>query len=110
MCGPFSAWNSMSRADEAAACPACHQPSRRAVSMPFLNRMDQARRKAHARNEKSAHEPRVMTKDQLEKSGRRRAGHSHGHFAHGPSHHAAERLEKGTHVHVAPDRPWLIGH
>jgi hypothetical protein len=65
---------------------------------------------AHGRNERAADQPMVMTKDQLDSSGPKRArmpgchhhrGHAHGHGdAHGNS---------GFQVHKS-DRPWMIGH
>jgi hypothetical protein len=73
--------------------------------------MDPARRIAHARNEKSADEPMVMSRQQLEKSGQLRHAHAHiGHACTGVRHPGAERLEKDYRVHAAPDRPWFVGH
>ena len=76
-CGEFTAWRRMSEARERAECPDCHAMGSRSVSLPFVNRMSATLRMAHHRNEKSAHEPQVMSRQQLEKSGRRRTAHSH---------------------------------
>jgi hypothetical protein len=76
------------------------------VTAPFIARLDAASRIAHARNEKSSHEPQVMSRKQVEKSGRPRHAHSHANHAHA----GASRLEKDYRVHTAPDRPWLLGH
>ena len=91
-CGPFSAWQSMSRAADPAACPGCDEPAPRAISAPFLANMDPNNRVAHQRNEKSAHEPQTATRQQLDREGAKRGGHGH----HGHKHHA--------------NRPWMIGH
>jgi putative FmdB family regulatory protein len=110
-CGEFTAWNRMSEASEPAECPVCHAMSARMVSSPFVCRMDAGLRKAHFRNEKSAHEPEVVSRQQLEKIGRPRMGHSHGRYCgHSHFHAGAARLEEDYRVHAAPDRPWLLGH
>src|SRR5258706_11792428 len=110
-CGEFTAWNRMSEAREPVECPVCHAMGTRRVSSPFVSRMDARLRTAHARNEKSAHEPAVMSRQQLEKSGRRRIGHSQcTHSGHSPRHAEAARLEKDHRVHAASSRPWSVGH
>lgn len=105
-CGEFSAWQPMSRSQDPSACPDCGDPAARAVCAPSLALMPHNNRVAHSRNERAAHEPMVMTKDQLQRSGRKRAGlpgchHGRGH-AHGHQH-------GGLQVHKS-DRPWMIGH
>jgi hypothetical protein len=98
-------------AREPAECPDCHAMASRLVASPFVSRMDAGLRMAHHRNEKSAHEPQVMSRQQLEKSGRRRGAHSHSaSCAHGRVHPGAAKLEKDHRVHTAPGRPWLLGH
>ena len=93
-CGPFTAWQPMSRAGEPADCPACARPGARMLSAPFCANMDPNNRVAHQRNEKSAHEPQVMSRQRLDKLGAKRsAGHHHGH----------------AHSH-ASSRPWMVGH
>lgn len=110
-CGPFQAWARMDERLKRGECPCCGIGSPRAVSAPFITRMNAAAKKAHARNEKSAYEPMVMSRKELEKSGPRRHAHSHpNHGCSGARHPRASRLEKDYRVHTAPDRPWLIGH
>ncbi len=95
-CGDFRAWQTMSLAAEASDCPACGRSAARAVAAPFIANMNPNTRIAHQRNEKSAHEPQVVTQAQLERSGPRRCGQDGG----GKAHH---------HVHRS-SRPWMIGH
>ncbi len=97
-CGDFQDWRSMSACDQSAACPRCGELSRRAVAAPTILAMDAHTRKAHMRNEKSGHEPRVVRKEH----GR---GHAHHHHKHAPR--AADRLE--PHLHQSPRRS-MIGH
>jgi putative FmdB family regulatory protein len=96
-CGDFQAWRSMAACDQPAACPRCGTPSRRAVAAPRILGMDEHTRIAHMRNEKSAHEPRVVRKEP--------SHHGHGHHGHAPR--AADRLE--PHLHQSPRRS-MIGH
>lgn len=104
-CGPFREWRGMSEAGSPAECPSCSGPSGRTVSAPFLAAMNPYTRIAHQRNEKAAHEPQVMTRAQLDKSGRRRSpshGHAHGH-GNGQDHHGP------GHIHRSSQR-WMLGH
>ncbi len=91
-CGPFSDWRPMSQAADPASCPHCDELAPRTISAPFLANMDPNNRIAHQRNEKSAHEPRVAAREQLDRHGAKRGAHGH----QGHKHHAA--------------RPWMIGH
>ncbi len=84
VCGPFSEMRSMRLSSEPMPCPDCGDSARRSIGAPFIANMDPKNRIAHQRNEKSAHEPRVV-------SGK--PGHRHG----------------GHHAHK-PSRPWAIGH
>ncbi len=81
-CGPFTGWGSMSRSSEPMACPNCGKAAPRILTAPFIADMDPNNRTAHQRNEKSAHEPRVV-------SGKP------------PGHGGAQRSAR---------RPWMIGH
>jgi putative FmdB family regulatory protein len=98
-CGDFHDWRSMSACNQSVACPRCGTRSRRAVAAPTILGMDAHTRKAHMRNEKSAHEPRVV---RIEPGDH---GHSHGHHRHAPR--AADRLE--PHLHQSSRRT-MIGH
>jgi putative FmdB family regulatory protein len=95
-CGDFEDWQSMTACGQSTACPRCGQVSPRAITAPTILGMDAHLRKAHARNERSAHEPQVVRRDK---------GEPHDHHAHahgGASGHA-------PHVHRS-SRPWMIGH
>ena len=84
-------------------CPSCEILSNRAVTAPFLADMPENNRIAHQRNEKSAHQPKIMNKKEMKRTGTLRghvhthsAGHSHCNDSHKHQHHAG--------------RPWMIGH
>jgi putative FmdB family regulatory protein len=101
-CGDFQAWRSMAACDQSTACPRCGKPSRRAVAAPRILGMDEHTRIAHMRNEKSAHEPRVVRKEHSQHGD---SHHGHGHHRHAPR--SADRLE--PHLHESPRRS-MIGH
>lgn len=92
-CGGFRAWRRMSEADDPEACPSCSEPAARSVVAPSLALMASNNRTAHQRNEKSAHEPKVVS------------GGQHGH---GPGHHPHHHGH--SHGHGGAGRPWMIGH
>ena len=83
-CGPFTEFRSMSQSSDPMPCPTCREAAQRILTAPFIADMDPNNRIAHQRNEKSAHEPRVV-------SGKP-PGHRHG----GGGRRAG--------------RPWSIGH
>ena len=87
-CGPFEVMRPMADSALPASCPRCANEARRVFSPPGLALLDRPVRTALDREEKSAHEPDVVTR----KSGR--ALHAHGHHHHG--HHAAQ--------------PWVLSH
>lgn len=58
-CGPFREWRSMNDFEKPVACPDCGKAAARAIATPLLG-MDAGLRKAHAVNEKSANEPRLV--------------------------------------------------
>lgn len=102
-CGEFTEWRQMSCCGDPVACPECGNLAPRAVSAPFIRNMPRNTRIAHERNEKSAHEPRVMSRAELDKIGRKRSeapGHHHRGHHHGGQHHHQHRSS----------RPWMIGH
>lgn len=101
-CGGFSAWGAMRTSDAPATCPGCGARAARVISAPYLNDMKSATRIAHQRNERSAHEPRVLGRSELEATGLpRNPEHRHG------AGHRAERLERGlTRAHGR----WSVGH
>jgi putative FmdB family regulatory protein len=95
-CGDFQDWQSMTACDRPTACPRCGTMSRRAVTAPTILGMDARVRNAHMRNEKSAHEPRVVRADDWK---------PHGHHAHVRD----ATNGHGSHLHQS-SRPWMIGH
>ena len=109
-CGPFQAWRPISQASATVACPECETQGQRVVTAPFLNTMNPHTRIAHQRNEKSADQPRVMNRSQLDRSGPSLAelGHHHGpHHSHG--HSASNRLTGNEHYQHSNKR-WMVGH
>jgi len=80
----------MARCDEPAQCPRCGRAAPRALSLPSMSFLDGATRRAHARNEKSAHSPEVV---------RRPAA------APDPGPRSRPRPARGHR-----DRPWMVGH
>ena len=75
-CGPFDVSRPMAEAGAPAACPACGAAGRRVFTSPGLARMPRGLRRARDREEKSAHEPEVVSAP----SGRPlHLGHGHGH-------------------------------
>lgn len=99
-CGDFRLLRPMSECRAAAACPTCGEPAVRLVTAPFLADMNPHTRVAHARNERSAHEPRVMHHAQLEGHALHSHPHAHAHGDHGHKHSEW----------VQSSRPWMIGH
>jgi len=81
-CGDFQDWRPMDLSEQDGTCPSCAKPSRRAMSMPFLPCVSRNARIAHERNERSADQPAVMRREELEaRHGRirpRSAAHGHG--------------------------------
>ncbi len=90
-------WRALAARDEPASCASCGAVATRAVSAPRLAVLSPATRFAHERNERSAHEPRVM---------RAPAGGacaSSGRHGHEPGHRPQpQRPHRG--------RPWMLGH
>lgn len=115
-CGHFREWTSLADSNAQIACPLCGAQAERAVAMPFLARMNPHSRIAHARNEKAAHEPMVMTRQELQASGRKRAeifGDNRSDLNHhgcSHAHHGSEGSGKGLRRAHNSVRPWLIGH
>jgi putative FmdB family regulatory protein len=91
-CGDFRVWRRMSEAGAPVDCTNCGAAAARAVVAPNLALMNPHSRIAHQRNEKSAHEPQVVSRSRPHQGEHR---HAHGH------HH--------QHRHGA-SRPWMLGH
>jgi putative FmdB family regulatory protein len=60
-CGDFTEMRSMACADAPARCPLCGGAAMRVFTVPHIARMNPALRRAHELNEKSAHEPRIVS-------------------------------------------------
>lgn len=89
-CGSrFALLRAIDHRDEPAPCPRCGGGGRRAVAAPRLAALPRATRVAHERNERSAHEPRLVRR------------------AEQPAPPPAARPALDTHHH---GRPWMLGH
>ena len=100
MCGPFREWRSMSEWQADVPCPSCCLPAPRLAAAPVLGALSSNNRIAHQRNERSAHEPKVVRREDLPRHPRH-----HGH--------AVSPLVKQQFGEVRsspPDRPWMVGH
>ena len=93
-CGRFEERHSISDAGKPVVCPTCQGTAQSVISAPFLATMNKFTRIAHERNEKSAHEPKVVRREPSEGG--------HGRHSHGKHPH--------HHPHRSPRRPWMIGH
>ncbi len=97
-CGAFRDWRPMSAAAEPADCPTCGHLSSRVITAPYISCINHNTRIAHERNERSAHEPQVISRQQLDHLGVKRTSHNH---HRGAEHH--------NHPHH-PKQRWMIGH
>jgi putative FmdB family regulatory protein len=84
-CGPFEHVRPASESADPMRCPTCGADARRVFGGVHTARLSATTRSAHARNERAAHEPPRITRDEIPTTGQPR--HSHG-----------------------PSRPWQIGH
>ncbi len=100
-CGPFREWRSMDEWDGKVPCPTCSLPAARLASAPMLSALSSNNRIAHERNERSAHEPKVVRRENL--PGRGHDGHHHD---------VSPRIKQQFgDVHPSPSsRPWMVGH
>ena len=100
-CGTdFSLARPIAARDDRAECPDCGGLGRRRLAAPRLTMLARNTRVAHERNERAAHEPRVVRRGSEEHA--HETGHRHGPgcgHAH-PAH---------SHAH-GPSRPWMLGH
>lgn len=92
----FSRLRAIAARDDALDCDTCGAPATRTVAAPRLALLSSTQRRAHAVNERSAHEPRRVTRGQSEERARPGAaacGHAHSH---------------ASHAHTG--RPWMLSH
>ena len=104
-CGEFTLARSLANRNSPANCPECHSLAIRVITAPQLSLMSSNRREAYARNEKSCHEPRSLT--------RHRCGTGCG--CGKPSQRSTKRkvnLGKAGMFEASskPKRPWMLGH
>ncbi|WP_455380093.1 FmdB family zinc ribbon protein [Acidihalobacter prosperus] len=96
-CGDFSDFAPISKATSPMPCPDCGMNAPRIIVAPALALMPQGLRQAHARSEKSAHEPGYASR-------------------RGCGCHGAHTCGTGTNKPAfkasinAPTRPWMLGH
>lgn len=64
-CGPFTSWAEMSDAENPMCCPSCAVDANRMMATPHLSAMGSGLRRALARSEKTASEPRVVSREHL---------------------------------------------
>jgi hypothetical protein len=83
-------------------CPTCSRPAPRLAAVSMLTVLSSNNRVAHERNERSAHEPKVMRREDLPRD------HRHHHHQHGAS--APIKQQFGDVHRSHPDRPWMVGH
>jgi putative FmdB family regulatory protein len=98
-CGPFREWRRMTEFQAQVPCPSCSAPAARLAAAPMLAILSSNNRIAQERNERSAHEPKVVRREDLLQAPHR--------------HHAVSPLIKQQfgNVHESPPgRPWLVGH
>lgn len=82
--------------DDAVECDNCGAPAVRTVTAPRLAVLSSTNRRAHERNERSAHEPKRYTRSAPTEEAPKKAKHAG--CAHGHTH--------GAHQ----GRPWMLGH
>jgi putative FmdB family regulatory protein len=95
--GEFVELKTIDQRNESTVCPSCNQLAHRSITAPNLSIMSATNRKAWARNEKSAHEPRRVTHS-----------HSCNHAHHKHDDHASSHTQYKT--ASAGTRPWMLGH
>jgi len=101
-CGPFREWRSMSEWEAKVQCPSCSLPASRLAAAPMLGVLSPNKRILHERNERSAHEPKVVRREDLP-----------GDHRHHKHDHGLRPLIKQQFADIrrsAPDRPSMVGH
>ncbi|TSA38131.1 MAG: zinc ribbon domain-containing protein [Methylococcaceae bacterium] len=101
----FTALNNMSVSHLPASCQSCGELSRRVLSAPHLTLVGTAQKRAHERNEKSAHEPSLVRRSSCGCSGR--------HVCQATAASSVTRQSSGSVLQrqtKATARPWMLGH
>jgi putative FmdB family regulatory protein len=101
-CGEFREWRKMSEWEASVPCPNCSLPAPRRAAAPMLAMLSWNNRVAHERNERSAHEPKVVRREDLPRD--------HGHHGHRHGVSPLIKQQFGEVHRSPPDRPWMVGH
>jgi putative FmdB family regulatory protein len=89
-CGIFTQLRKIHESDVLTHCPMCGDQSKRIISAPRLSVISTTVRLVHSRNEKSAEEPRRVSRpDVVAEGGKLKRRHPHLHAQH---------------------RPWMLSH
>lgn len=97
-CGPFRQFRSIAERATPTSCTACGVDAARVLTAPLLSLMSSNNRIAETRNEKSAHEPGVVSV--LEPGGKK-----------DPAPKVPKLHKPGAgHGHAHAHRPWMLGH
>jgi hypothetical protein len=92
----------MSEWEASVPCPSCSLPAPRLAAAPMLAVLSANNRIAHERNERSAHEPRVVRREDLPSD--------HSHHGHGRGINPLIKKQFGDVRRSPLDRPWMVGH
>ena len=108
-CGPFAELRTISRRNLPMQCPECSRKAARQIPTPNLALMAPNLRQAHARNEKSRHEPGVRTAHHC---GRRCGCGAKPGVKLGRTNRTVEigKLGKFETSRKKSVRPWMLGH
>lgn len=106
-CGPFLLSRPMEQRDAPARCPECETLAAREMTAPNLSLMAAPLRSAHARNEKSAHEPGVRSKHRCGSG----CGCGSGKSSSKKTTRTVDLGKTGRfEATIKPKRPWMLGH
>jgi putative FmdB family regulatory protein len=92
VCGQFKEFRPLSKWDKDTKCPNCGSASKRSVASPRLQCVSRNVRVAHERNERSAEEPRVMSREELDPA--------HGHIAPHSQQHGRNMYRRSVLGHA----------
>jgi putative FmdB family regulatory protein len=101
-CGPFREWRSMKECEQSVTCPSCSVPAPRLPTSPRVAVLSAHERIAHERNERSAHQPAVVRREDLAQYG------THRRHQHGVSPLIKQQFGEAN--RSPPGRPWMVGH
>lgn len=109
ICGVFTALRKMSESDANQACPNCGEMSARVIMAPTLAILGATQRNAYERNEKSAHEPKMVKRSSC--------GCTGAHTCSNSTSKSSSKSDKATSSNNGLQmqtkktaRPWMLGH